>query len=126
MPLIDKDGVVKLYPDLDATRVTNWLPKVIGRAITVAPCLRTPDKLDEHVLEAVNGILAGAVRRLAGDTDASGTTGYQVAGPFSHQQDSKRVSDRLLTLADRDELRQLCRGARQRRRGGTIRTPIGY
>ncbi len=118
--------VLDLYPSLDGALVEKWIPKVVARALTVAPCLLDVDALQPHTVEAAKGILVGAVRRLAGNSDDDGATSTDTAGPYAHTRDGKRVSDRLLTVADRDELRQLCRKATSRRRGGTIRTPVGY
>lgn len=124
--LLIKTDVTALYPSLDGALVEKWIPMVVARAQTVAPCLLQHDQLKPHIQEAAKGILIGAVRRLAGNSDAEAATSTDVAGPYSHTTDAKRTSDRLLTIADRDELRQLCRTSTGRRRGGTIRTPVGY
>lgn len=105
-------------------RAKFWLPKVLGRAATVAPCFKDPTQLPPEVQEAAKGIIIGAVLRLV--DPRQGNTQYQTAGPFALNTDTKLRSDRLLSIPDRDELVQLCRSVSRRRRGGTIRTPVGY
>ena len=107
-----------------SAKADYWLTKILGRARTVAPCLKTAETLPDEVQESAKGIIVGAVLRKL--DDATGGRQYEAAGPFSVNTDTKLRSDRLLTVADRDELRQLCRTVSRRRRGGTIRTPIGY
>lgn len=126
--LMTVDYVADLYEGDDwasvEARAEKWLTIALSRAKTVAPCLIDHESLSTHIQEAARGIVAGAVLRLV--DDAKGNTQYQTAGPFSHSADTKLRSDRILSIPDRDELRQLCRTAKKRRRGGTIRTPIGY
>lgn len=127
--LMDVTYVKDLYdgtwtPELQ-TRAEKWLTTALARAKTTAPCLVNHEGLPEHVQESARGIIAGAVLRLMSPT--KGATQYQAAGPFSVNTDTKLRSDRILTIADRDELKQLCRAAAgRRRRGGTIRTPLGW
>lgn len=124
---VDVD-VKPLYTGTDWTavrpRAEYWLTKAVARAQSVAACFRDPDQLPDYLQESARGIIANAVLRLV--DDSKGATQYQAAGPFSHNTDTKLRSDRILSIADRDELTQLCRTARGRRRGGSIRTPIGY
>ena len=105
-------------------RANYWLKVAVARAQTVASCFQAPDQLPQYIQDAAKGIIANAVLRLL--DDSKGATQYQAAGPFSVNTDTKLRSDRILSIADRDELRQLCRKVRRRRRGGVIRTPIGY
>lgn len=128
-PWLSPTDVAALYTetwdDAVESRATIWLSRVLGRVKTVAPCFIDPSGLPDHVQEAAKGIIVSAVIRLL-DNGQQGATQSQQAGPFGVATDTKLRSDRLLSVADRDELKQLCRGARSRRRGGTIRTPVGY
>lgn len=112
------------WSDDVAARAEFWLTKAVARAQSAAACLRNPTALPEWAQESAKGIITNAVLRLL--DGSKGGTQYQTAGPFSQSVDTKLRSDRILSRADRDELKQLCRAARGRRRGGTIRTPVGY
>lgn len=94
------------FADIDTVKAEEMIADAEALAVTVAPCLETPDDLSASQVGAVRAILRGAVLRW----EQTGTGAYQAetAGPFSVQYDTRQQRRSMFWPSEIEQLQAIC------------------
>ncbi len=94
------------FATIDADKAQAMIDDAEAQASLAAPCLTSPDDLDDHQRAAVKAILRGAILRW--NDSGSGAYQQQTTGPFSVSYDTRQTRRSLFWPSEIDQLQSIC------------------